>query len=242
MNGMPMPMMLPNLDDRRYADLVEEALAMIPIHAPEWTNHNASDPGITLVELFAYLTEMLIYRLNRVTVENIVAFLNLIDAADGRQPADYPDRATLTEEVRKVVTELRSPYRVITCDDYSRLVIINFPKKVARVFTTTLKDKRASDERVVDFIKVFVVPVICSSVLSKRGDKYTYHENDLRKPRNIPFTIIPGPNEHLNIGMEAVFDAVKFNLDATVSNHKLKCEYSNGGNEDHKAPKNKSQG
>ena len=60
-----MPLPLPNLDDRSYTDLVEEARRLIPTYAPEWTNHNPSDPGIMLIELFAYLTEMLIYRLNR---------------------------------------------------------------------------------------------------------------------------------------------------------------------------------
>src|SRR5690349_4133941 len=53
-----MPLPLPNLDDRSYTDLVEEARRLIPTYAPEWTNHNPSDPGIMLIELFAYLTEM----------------------------------------------------------------------------------------------------------------------------------------------------------------------------------------
>src|SRR5437588_5469120 len=122
-----MPIRLPNLDDRTYADLVEEALAMIPVYAPEWTNHNASDPGIILVELLAYLTEMLVYRLNRVTVENVVAFLNLIDAG-ARKPDDYRDRARLSAEVRQVVTELRRPYRAVTYEDFNRLVMENFPE------------------------------------------------------------------------------------------------------------------
>ena len=74
-----MPVDLPELDDRTYADLVEEALALVPAQAPEWTNHNPSDPGITLIESFAYLTEMLIYRLNRVSDDNLRAFLRLID-------------------------------------------------------------------------------------------------------------------------------------------------------------------
>ena len=90
-----MPITLPNLDDRRYADLVQEALALIPVYAPEWTNHNAADPGITLIELMAYLTEILIYRLNRVTVENVVTFLNLIDEGD-RSHDDYRDCVSLT--------------------------------------------------------------------------------------------------------------------------------------------------
>jgi len=77
-----MPLTLPNLDDRRYADLVEEARALIPTYAPEWTNHNPSDPGITLIELFAWLAEMQIYALNRVTDNNVRTFLKLLNGKD----------------------------------------------------------------------------------------------------------------------------------------------------------------
>ena len=42
-----MPLTIPTLDDRRYAELLDEALARIPIHNPEWTNFNRSDPGVT---------------------------------------------------------------------------------------------------------------------------------------------------------------------------------------------------
>jgi Baseplate J-like protein len=77
-----MPLELPNLDDRTYDDLVTEALSMIPTYAPEWTNHNPSDPGIMLIELFAYLTELLNYRLNRITDANRIAFLKLILGMD----------------------------------------------------------------------------------------------------------------------------------------------------------------
>src|SRR5690349_14060757 len=133
-----MPITLPNLDDRRYEDLVKEALAMIPAQAPEWTNHNPSDPGITIVEMFAYLTEMLIYRLNRVTVENAVAFLNLLDAGS-RLPNDYRDVTILTEEVRKTVRELRKPYRTVTAYDFNEVVTKDFSEEVARAITTTLK-------------------------------------------------------------------------------------------------------
>jgi hypothetical protein len=46
----------PNLDDRTYNDIVEEAIRLIPHYCPEWTNHNATDPGIALIELFAWMT------------------------------------------------------------------------------------------------------------------------------------------------------------------------------------------
>lgn len=68
----------PNLDDRTWRDLVEQARALIPHYAPEWTDHNPSDLGITLIELFAWLTEQLIYRLNRVPEKSYIAFLNLL--------------------------------------------------------------------------------------------------------------------------------------------------------------------
>ena len=61
-----MPLEVPNLDDRRWADLVEDARALIPIVAPRWTDHNVHDPGITFIEIFAWLAEMQMYQLNRV--------------------------------------------------------------------------------------------------------------------------------------------------------------------------------
>lgn len=69
---------LPKLDDRKWEDLVREAIDLIPKYCPEWTNHNASDPGITLIELFAWLVEILLYRLNRVADKNYLAFLDLM--------------------------------------------------------------------------------------------------------------------------------------------------------------------
>src|SRR4051812_7402272 len=66
------------LDDRRFQDLVSEARTRIHRSCPEWTEHNVSDPGITLIELFAWMTEMTIYRLNRVPDKLHVALLELL--------------------------------------------------------------------------------------------------------------------------------------------------------------------
>jgi len=68
----------PVLDSRTYQELVDEALARIPIHNPEWTNFNESDPGVTLLELFAFLTECLLYRANQIPERNRLAFLSLL--------------------------------------------------------------------------------------------------------------------------------------------------------------------
>lgn len=68
----------PNLDDRRFQQLVDEAKRYVQQRAPEWTDHNVSDPGITLIETFAYMVDQLLYRLNRVPDKNYAAFLDLL--------------------------------------------------------------------------------------------------------------------------------------------------------------------
>src|SRR5450432_3468049 len=73
-----MPLLLPNLDDRNWADLVDEGRALIPVYGPEWTDHNPSDPGITLVELLASIAEMDIYQLNQISDREKKKFLGLI--------------------------------------------------------------------------------------------------------------------------------------------------------------------
>ncbi|MEM9264315.1 MAG: putative baseplate assembly protein [Cyanobacteria bacterium P01_F01_bin.13] len=67
-----------NLDDRQFKDLVEECLLRVPRYCPEWSNHNPSDPGITMVELFGWLTDQMMMRFNQVPRRNYVAFLELL--------------------------------------------------------------------------------------------------------------------------------------------------------------------
>lgn len=80
-----MALPLPDLDNRRWADLVEEARALIPLYAPEWTDHNIHDPGITLIELFAMIAEMDMYRANRVPEAHVRRFLQLV-GVEARPP------------------------------------------------------------------------------------------------------------------------------------------------------------
>ncbi|MBM2613998.1 baseplate J/gp47 family protein [Actinoplanes sp. LDG1-06] len=83
----------PDLDDRTWQDLVDEMRALIPAYAPQWTDHNPSDLGITLIELFAWLGETVIYRLNRTPEKTYLAFLELLGIT--RDPAT-PAYAPLT--------------------------------------------------------------------------------------------------------------------------------------------------
>ena len=73
-----MPLPVPNLDDRRFQDLVDDAKRLVQRRCPEWTDHNVSDPGVTLIETVAAMVDQLIYRLNRVPEVNYLRFLDLI--------------------------------------------------------------------------------------------------------------------------------------------------------------------
>ena len=73
-----MALPVPNLDDRRFQDLVDDAKRMVMRRCPEWTDHNVSDPGVTLIETFAYMTDQLLFRLNQVPDRMYVKFLDMI--------------------------------------------------------------------------------------------------------------------------------------------------------------------
>lgn len=73
---MPLPSL--NLDDRDFQALVNEARLTIARTCPSWTDLSPGDPGMVLLELFAHLTEVMIYRLNRLPDKAYIEFLNLL--------------------------------------------------------------------------------------------------------------------------------------------------------------------
>jgi predicted phage baseplate assembly protein len=80
-----MPILPPRLDDRSFDDLLEDLLARIPAHTPEWTNPRLGDPGRTLLELFAWLGDALLYRVNLIPERQRLVFLKLL--GQGLRPA-----------------------------------------------------------------------------------------------------------------------------------------------------------
>lgn len=127
-----MPLQIPVLDDRRFGDLVSEARSLIPTLAPDWTNHNLSDPGMTLVDLFAHLSDILIYRLDRVTAANIAAFLTLLD---GKPHSGPPLKGqALAADVRTTILGVRKLDRAVSSRDFETLALEADPlKRIERV-------------------------------------------------------------------------------------------------------------
>jgi hypothetical protein len=68
---------LPDLDDRRWSDLVDEAQSLIHRYAPGWTDYNVSDPGITLIDLLAWLAEADLFGVNQIPARHRERFLAL---------------------------------------------------------------------------------------------------------------------------------------------------------------------
>ncbi|WP_030394844.1 putative baseplate assembly protein [Kitasatospora purpeofusca] len=133
----------PNLDDRRFQQLVDEAKRYVQQRAPEWTDHNVSDPGVTLIETFAYLVDQLLYRLNRVPDKNYLAFLDLLGIrlyppsaavaeVDFWLSAPQPDTVTLPAgtEVTTAAGETEAAVVFATTDDL-RIV----PSELTRLVT-----------------------------------------------------------------------------------------------------------
>lgn len=120
-----MTIQVPNLDDRTFEDLVREGLSLLPAYAPRWTNHNPSDPGITLIELLAYFTEILVYRLGRVSPASKLQFLRLLQGAkwDGWRSLAKADADELRRTIEDAVRELAHVDCAVTPQDFERLAI-----------------------------------------------------------------------------------------------------------------------
>lgn len=83
-----MPLTAPELDDLTYEEIVRRLRLRIPRYAPEWTDVNDSDPGMTLLQLFAWLTDLLIHRINKVPRRSYIKFLQLLNLElEPAQPA-----------------------------------------------------------------------------------------------------------------------------------------------------------
>ena len=116
---------LPNLDDHSYDDLVQEAIALIPLEYPEWTDHNPTDTGIILIELFAWLTEMTLYQINQIPDQNYASFVSLLKGEQWTLPNKSAEekQKQLQIEIRKTLLELRNTYRAVTEEDYKKLIL-----------------------------------------------------------------------------------------------------------------------
>src|SRR5688500_6811282 len=122
-----MALAVPNLDDRKFQEIVDQAKRLIPLYCREGTDHNVSDPGVAMIELFAWMTDMLLYRANQVPDRLYVKFLELMGIQlDPPRPASAP-----------VTFYLSAPQPIdLTVPEGTEVATIRTDTSPAIVFTT----------------------------------------------------------------------------------------------------------
>lgn len=171
-----MAIQLPNLATKTYEEISDEMVASIPKYTDKWTNHNPSDPGITILELLSWIAETTLYRINRIPSESYVNFLRFVAGAsnideverllkDPLQDKHYRKileflkeieeghNKTIAEIKTEVLMFLKSRYRAVTEDDFRQIAVEAtdlFKVKAKRIIV-----EKAQDE---DKVKIIVVP------------------------------------------------------------------------------------
>ncbi len=173
------------LDERTFQDLVDEAKLRIPRYCPEWTNHNVSDPGVTLIELFAYMVDQLLYQVNRVPEKNYRAFLDMI----GVKMA--PPNAARAEVTFRLSAAQPNP---VVVPKGTEVATVRTEGQPARIFTTQAP--------------LVIPPPTLKYVLTTTGTSILIDQSrlvlDVRQPR--PLEVLqpqPQPHNAFYLGFEA---------------------------------------
>ncbi|MER7755101.1 putative baseplate assembly protein [Kitasatospora sp. NPDC097643] len=195
----------PNLDDRRFQDLVDEAKRMVQQRCPEWTDHNVSDPGVTLIETFAHMVDQLIYRLNRVPDKNHLAFLDLIGVRL------FPPAAARTELTFWLSAPQPQP------------VQIRAGVEVATLRTETEEAVVFSTDRQLDIVNCELahLAVVSAGLATDR-------DAELAEGRGTPcFSAVPQPGDALLFGLSRPVPhcAVALRLDVPVQGHGINPDH-----------------
>lgn len=192
----------PHLDDRHFQTLVDEAKRMIPHYCPNWTDHNVSDPGVTLIELFAWMTEQFLYRLNQVPDKNFVTFLDLIGV---RLQPPQPARGDVT-------------FTLATRPEQHRRVHIPAWTEVAT--------QRTENEEAITFSTDREVEVVAPNLLwiQTTTDGKTFEDHSQARSGDAPFLVwAPLPREP-----QAMYLGFDENLSAHTLVLAFECERGSG--------------
>lgn len=154
-----MPLPIPKLDDRTFQQIVDEAKKRIPHYTKEWTDHNVSDPGVTLVELFAWMTETILYRLNQLPDLHTIKFMEmlgirLLEPVPAQAPVTFwlsapqPNPVTIPAGTEVASTQTETKSSIIFSTDAGLQIT---PPQLEAMFsrkTSTDGQKRYSDHNV----------------------------------------------------------------------------------------------
>lgn len=178
----------PNLDDKTFEELVEESKKLIPIYAPEWTDFNVSDPGIIFIELFAWLAEIQMYRMNQVTEKNKLKFLKLL----GIKP-----KPSTASKVNVTFFSSDNNFESVIVPQGTQLTSINFENSENIIFETDYE--------------LIVAPLKLSMIISESvGFRDNTDANDYDGHYYYPFGEEVKVDNRLYLGFESQSDNSSF--------------------------------
>ncbi|MGE0827393.1 MAG: putative baseplate assembly protein [Candidatus Binatia bacterium] len=180
----------PSLDDKSFTRIVEEARALIPRYAPEWTDHNVHDPGITFLELFAWLAEILHYRANQITDANYDKFFALSGIA--RSGSQFAEVAV----------------------DFDKSVAQTSESILIPANTVVIPDGR-DDLPFATERDTYLTPAILKKVLLDR-DGRTIDRTAANRERAGHFILFQKPEEVLRVGLSPASTAPELRLTITL--------------------------
>ncbi|HEX4457769.1 MAG TPA: putative baseplate assembly protein, partial [Polyangia bacterium] len=160
---MPLSDLVPIIDDRTFDDLVAEARTRIPRYTPEWTDLNESDPGMALVELFGWMTDLLIYRLGKVPQLNYIKFLQLIGfeltpARPASAEVTFPVQPSFTQpyvivpQATQIATETPDAAGPVIFELDRGLIALTAALDAILVYDTTYRDQSAANTAATGFL------------------------------------------------------------------------------------------
>jgi hypothetical protein len=153
-----------NLDDKTFDDLVRDALSRIPIYAPGWTDRNLTDPGITFIELFAWLAEMQIYRLNRIDDKSYKKFLKLLGLPGIRSP--------IPAEVDVTFSLLKGDTDVVLVPEGTKVAAVD-PLAGSKIIFETVQDLNVAEVRLEKILtRSEKIPTRSKRVLDSQGSRF----------------------------------------------------------------------
>jgi len=151
----------PNLDDKTFRQLVEDSIKYIPLYASEWTDHNLSDPGITLLELFSWISETYLYRINYISDRHRLKYLKLLGAyPQSIKPAEVD--LTFESEQPKILTKGHQISTTVSgkeiCFELKEDIIISpikLNKLIVDELTDGINDRTIINEQADQFFAAF---------------------------------------------------------------------------------------
>jgi predicted phage baseplate assembly protein len=208
----------PELDTRDFQSLVTEARERITRSCPEWTDHNVSDPGITLIELFAWMTEMLVFRINRLPRKVHIALLDLL----GIQ-LDAPTAATTGVRFR-LASPATAAVRIEGRQPAPDVVVAQAGAGIARMVTEVATRRTPTEEPVIfEVSDTFVIrPLTLVAYTLHRTGRFddigvsTDGQARPQGPEQLPFSTRPVAGDAAYLGFAQPLDRLVVQLDVSA--------------------------